>query len=204
MPFKIASLSGNPTTCSMTFAVKVSIRYVQLASLVPNERGASYNTALIGSPELENSSAKLSEKELKSLSPLYKVLLLKLAVLLMAMLNALLLHLDCVVGCPNTNPVVPTLNLESDVAVAAVPLNEPFPPKKLMAGVNTNSLVLYVPMPAGFMNTEVISPPREPMAPPIAWFLAVPDGALHDIRIASSGICALNWFAEKTAIATVK
>jgi hypothetical protein len=73
-----------------------------------------------------------------------------------------------------------------------------------MPGVNTNSLVLYVPMPAGFTKTEVISPPSEPIAPPMAWFLAVPEGVLHDIRIASSGTCALNWFAANTAAITAK
>ena len=73
-----------------------------------------------------------------------------------------------------------------------------------MPGVNTNSLVLYEPMPAGFTNTEVISPPSEPIAPPMAWFLAVPDGVLHDMRIASSGSCAFNSVAENTAITTIK
>src|SRR3954451_3089885 len=64
-------------------------------------------------------------------------------------------------------------------------------------GVITISLVLYKPIPAGFTLFEVISPPNEPIAPPIETYRAVPPGINQAFRKASSGTCAFIVIAAK-------
>src|SRR5207344_2047966 len=58
-------------------------------------------------------------------------------------------------------------------------------------GETTASLVLYNPRPAGLTKVDVISPPREPIAPPMACCRAVPLGTNQDNRNASSGTCEI-------------
>ena len=52
-------------------------------------------------------------------------------------------------------------------------------------GLNTHSLVLNCAKPAGLMEAELRSPPRETLAPPIAWVRAVCTGLYSEKRNAS-------------------
>src|SRR5579871_90775 len=114
------------------------------------------------------------------------------------MLNALLEPFSLVNAA--TRPEVPKLKLPVVDPDTSVPRKLVLFFKKRKPGLITNSLFLYMPKPAGLTKTADISPPNEPIAPPMACWRAVPLGVFHDNRKASSGSWANEYWQINSSI----